>query len=334
MRVVAAIDKFRGTLTARQAARAVGDACFEAGHDAVEVPLADGGEGTLEALGGGNRVSEVTGPLGDPVRAAWQLRRDTAVIEMAAASGLALVGGPAHNDALAATTTGTGELIDAALDAGARRIVVGLGGSATTDGGLGAVSAIHAPARLKRVEFLIACDVDTVFVDAARVFGPQKGASPAQVTLLTRRLEQLVQRYRAQYGVDVSDLPGAGAAGGLAGGLAALGGRLVPGFELVADVVDLADHIAEADLVITGEGLLDDQSFHGKVVGGVVAMARRAGVRVAVVCGAIDDDIDRTQLEGLEVVSLVEHFGEERSWNEPHGCVEAATRHLLGLLSR
>jgi len=334
MRVVAAIDKFRGTLTARQAARAVGDACFEAGHDAVEVPLADGGEGTLEALGGGNRVSEVTGPLGDPVRAAWQLRRDTAVIEMAAASGLALVGGSAHNDALAATTTGTGELIDAALDAGVRRIVVGLGGSATTDGGLGAVSAIHAPARLKRVEFLIACDVDTAFVDAARVFGPQKGASPAQVTLLTRRLEQLVQRYRTQYGVDVSSLPGAGAAGGLAGGLAALGGRLVPGFELVADVVDLADHIAEADLVITGEGLLDDQSFHGKVVGGVVAMARRAGVRVAVVCGAIDDDIDRTQLEGLEVVSLVERFGEERSWNEPRGCVEAATRHLLGMLSR
>ena len=334
MRVVAAIDKFRGTLTARQAARAVGDACFEAGHDAVEVPLADGGEGTLEALGGGNRVSEVTGPLGDPVRASWQLRRDTAVIEMAAASGLALVGGPAHNDALAATTTGTGELIDAALDAGARRIVVGLGGSATTDGGLGAVSSIHAPARLKRVEFLIACDVDTAFVDAARVFGPQKGASPAQVTLLTRRLEQLAQRYRTQYGVDVSSLPGAGAAGGLAGGLAALGGRLVPGFELVADVVDLADHIAEADLVITGEGLLDDQSFHGKVVGGVVAMARRAGVRVPVVCGAVDDDIDRTQLEALEVVSLVEHFGEERSWNEPHNCVEAATRHLLSLLSR
>jgi len=334
MRVLAAVDKFRGTLTARQAARAVGDACFEAGHDAVEVPLADGGEGTLEALGGGNRVSEVTGPLGDPVRAAWQLRRDTAVIEMAAASGLALAGGPTHNDALAATTTGTGELIDAALDAGARRIVVGLGGSATTDGGLGAVSAIHAPARLKRVEFLIACDVDTAFVDAARVFGPQKGASPAQVTLLTRRLEQLVQRYRAQYGIDVSNLPGAGAAGGLAGGLAALGGRLVPGFELVADVVELADHIAGSDLVITGEGLLDDQSFHGKVVGGVVAMARRAGVRVAVVCGSVDDDIDRTQLEGLEVVSLVERFGEERSWNEPHGCVEAATRHLLGLLSR
>lgn len=326
MRVVAAIDKFRGTLTAAEAARAVGDACFESGHDATEIPLADGGEGTLEALGGGNRVTQVTGPLGDPVRAAWQLRRDTAIIEMAAASGLGLVGGADGNDALAATTTGTGELIDAALDAGARRIIVGLGGSATTDGGLGALGAIHAPARLRRVEFLIACDVDTAFVDAARVFAPQKGASPAQVSLLTRRLEQLVQRYRTLYGVDVSQLAGAGAAGGLAGGLAALGGRLVPGFDLIADVVGLADALDDADLVITGEGLLDDQSFHGKVVGGVVRMAREAGVPVVVVCGAVDPDMDTARVAGLDVISLVEQFGEERSLHEPRGCVEAAVR--------
>ncbi len=329
MRVLAAIDKFRGTLTAREAARALGDACFELGHDAVEVPLADGGEGTLEALGGGNRVTEVTGPLGDPVRAAWQLRRDTAIIEMATASGLALVGGPDHNDALAATTTGTGELIDAALDAGARRIIVGLGGSATTDGGLGALGAIHAPARLRRVDFLVACDVDTRFVDAARVFAPQKGATPAQVQLLTRRLEQLVQRYRSLYGFDVSTLPGAGAAGGLAGGLAALGGRLLPGFDLVADTVDLYEQLNDADLVITGEGHLDEQSFHGKVVGGVVRMAAEAGVPVAVVCGAVDPDLDPSLLEGLHVVSMVERFGEERSLREPRWCVEAAARELL-----
>lgn len=334
VRVLAAIDKFRGTLTAREAARAVGDACFELGYDTDELPLADGGEGTLEALGGGNRVTEVTGPLGDPVRAAWQLRRDTAIIEMAAASGLALVGGPDHNDAVAATTTGTGELIDAALDAGARRIIVGLGGSATTDGGLGALSAIHAPARLRRVEFLVACDVDTPFVEAARVFAPQKGATPAQVQLLTRRLEQLVQRYRSLYGFDVSTLAGAGAAGGLAGGLAALGGQLLPGFELVADAVDLAEHLERADLVVTGEGHLDEQSFHGKVVGGVVRMAVAAGVPVAVVCGSVDPDLDPSRLEGLHVVSLVERFGEERSLREPRGCIESAVRELLGSLSR
>jgi glycerate 2-kinase len=329
MRVVAAIDKFRGSMTAHDAARAIGDACFETGHDAVEIPLADGGEGTLEVLGGANRFTTVAGPLGDPVRAGWRMHRNTAIIEMAAASGLALIGGPDHNDPLAATTTGTGELIDDALDAGARRIIVGLGGSATTDGGLGALGAIHAPARLRRVELLVACDVDTLFVDAARVFGPQKGATGAQVAMLTRRLQQLVQRYRSLYGVDVSAVPGAGAAGGLAGGLAAVGGQLVPGFTLVAEVVDLGPQVEQADLVITGEGLLDEQSFHGKVVGGVVDMARATNVPVVIICGAVDDQLDPTMVEGCTVVSLVERFGEERSWSEPRTCVETVVRDLL-----
>jgi glycerate kinase len=329
VRVLAAVDKFRGTLTAREVARAIGDACFERGDDVTELPMADGGEGTLDALGGANRITAVTGPLGDVVSAGWQLRRDTAIIEMAAASGLALVGDAGGNDAMAATTTGTGELIDAALDAGARRIIVGLGGSATTDGGLGAIGAIHAPARLRRVELLVACDVDTPFLDAARVFAPQKGATPAQVAMLTRRLEQLGQRYRSLYGVDVTQLPGAGAAGGLAGGLAALGGQLVPGFELVADVVALGEHLERVDMVITGEGLLDDQSFHGKVVGGVVHAARQAGLPVAIICGDIDADFDVSVLGDCPVVSLVERFGPERAWTEPKHCVEAATRLLL-----
>lgn len=329
MRVVAALDKFRGSMTARDAARAIGNACFETGHDVVEIALADGGEGTLEVLGGANRFTTVTGPLGDPVRAGWRMHRNTAIIEMATASGLALVGGPDGNDPLAATTTGTGELIDDALDAGARQIIVGLGGSATTDGGLGALGAIHAPARLRRVELLVACDVDTLFVDAAGVFAPQKGATPAQVSLLTRRLEQLVQRYRSVYGVDVSALPGAGAAGGLAGGLAAVGGKLVPGFALVADVVELGAQVEQADLVITGEGLLDDQSFHGKVVGGVVDMARAAGIPVTIICGAVDHDFDLRLVQDCTVVSLVQRFGEERSWSEPRMCVEAVARELL-----
>src|SRR5690606_14170883 len=150
-------------------------------------------------------------------------------------------GHAAGNDPLAATSAGTGELIDAALRAGAKRIVVGLGGSATTDGGLGALQAIPAAARLRGVELLVACDVSTPFTRAAEVFGRRKGATPAQVNLLTGRLEQLAASYRAEYGVDVEAIPGSGAAGGLAGGLAALGGKLVGGFELVADELGLHD---------------------------------------------------------------------------------------------
>src|SRR4051812_35540630 len=160
--------------------------------------------------------------------------RGTAVIEMARASGLTLVGGPAKNDAMAASTIGTGELIDMALDAGAKKIIVCLGGSATTDGGYGALRAIHAPHRLRGVNLLIACDVRTKFVDAAEVFGPQKGATPAQVKLLTGRLQRLAQIYQEEYGVDVRDIEGTGAAGGIAGALVALGGGPVPGVHLGA----------------------------------------------------------------------------------------------------
>lgn len=273
MKVLAAVDKFRGTATAAQVATAIGHACWQLGHDCIERPLADGGEGTLEALGGANRTTLVTGPLGDPVNASWRLHRGTAIIEMACASGLMISGGKEKNDAVAASTTGTGEIIDAALDLGAKRIIVCLGGSATTDGGLGAVRAIQTPARLKGVEFVVACDVTTAFTDAAKVFGPQKGASNAQVQLLTTRLERLVQMYKQTYGVDVSLLPGAGAAGGLAGGLAALGAKLVPGFDLVAEEVLLDELLIGIDLVITGEGYMDSESFSGKVVGSMAELA-------------------------------------------------------------
>ena len=274
------MDKFRGTATAAEACAAVGHACWELGHDAAEVPMSDGGEGLLEVLGGPNRTSLVTGPLGGPVTAAWRIEHRTAVVEMAQASGLVLAGGAEGNDPLRASTVGTGELIDRALEQGARTIIVGLGGSATTDGGLGAIEALRSPARLRTVELEVGCDVRTRFVDAATVFGPQKGASPAQVSLLTARLEQLAQRYRDQFGVDVRELAGAGAAGGLAGALAALGGRLVPGFELVAEHVELEDRIATADTVVTGEGYLDAQSLEGKVVGGVCDLAAAADRRV------------------------------------------------------
>jgi glycerate kinase len=246
---------------------------------------------------------------------------------MARASGLVVAGGAEGNDPIAATTAGTGELIDRALDAGAKRIIVGLGGSATSDGGFGAVRSIAGIARLANVELLVACDVTTRFGDAAAVFGPQKGASPAQVRLLTNRLTRLAEMYAEEFGTDVTDIPGGGAAGGLGGALAAVGGRLVPGVELVADELDLFDHLDGADLVVTGEGRLDATSFDGKVVGGVLEIAAAEGIPVAAVVGDIADD---TEIDGLRsVASLVERFGHDRAVNEPKACVEAATRSLL-----
>ncbi len=330
MKVVAAVDKFRGTATAAEVAAAIGHACWESDVDCVEIPLADGGEGLLDVFGGPNRRTVVTGPLGDPVTADWRLDRRTAVIESARAAGLTLVGGPEGNDPIGATTTGVGELIDHAVGVGARRIVVGLGGSATTDGGFGAVRAIPAPTRLRGVELLVACDVETRFTDAARVFGPQKGATPAQVAFLSGRLDRLAQLYADEFGVDVRELPGAGAAGGLAGGLAALGGELVPGFDLVADEVDLEGHLRGADLVVTGEGYLDAQSFAGKVVGGVADLAGALGVEVLVVAG----DTDRDVRDRVPTVSLVERFGPDRAMREPQGCITEVVREHLAARHR
>lgn len=326
MKVLAAVDKFRGTATAAQVATAIGHACWQLGHDCVERPLADGGEGTLEALGGANRTTLVTGPLGQPVKAPWRFHRGTAIIEMACASGLLLAGGKQENDPVAATTTGTGELIDAALDLGAKRIVVCLGGSATTDGGLGAVKAIQTPARLKGVDFVVACDVTTRFTDAAKVFGPQKGATSAQVNFLTTRLEKLVLDYQQNYGFDVSQLSGAGAAGGLAGGLAALGAKLVPGFDLVAEEVELDELLEDVDVIITGEGYMDSESFAGKVVGSMAEIAHERKIKVAAICGEIHPDVR----EQIRCVSLVEKFGRDEAFARPLHCIEHAALEILG----
>jgi glycerate kinase len=332
MRVVVAPDKMRGTASARELAAAVGRAAAAAGWDCDEVPVADGGEGTLDVLGGPNRTTTVDGPLGEPVSAAWRLDGRTAVVEMAQASGLALTGGADDNDPIAASSVGTGELIAAAVDAGARRVLVGMGGSATTDGGLGALRALYPLHRLAGVELLVLCDVRTPFVDAAPVFAPQKGASTAQVELLRRRLDRLADVYLADHGVDVRTLEGAGAAGGLAGGLAVAGARLVSGFDAVADELDLHDLIEGADLVVTAEGFLDEQSFEGKVVGGVAEMAAAAGVPCLAVVGEVVADLappDGGLPEGLTVVSLVERFGEDRARGETVACVEAVVAEAL-----
>ena len=325
--VIAAFDKFRGTATAAEAAAAAGRAAAAAGWTCDEAPVADGGEGTLAVLGGGNRQTRVTGPLGQPVDAVWRLDGALAIIEMAAASGLLLAGGAENNDALNASTVGTGELIVAAIEAGARRIIVGVGGSATTDGGLGAIRAVGSKARLRGVDLTVACDVDTAFVGAATHFAAQKGATERQVALLERRLERLAETYAADYGVDVADLAGAGAAGGLAGGLAAIGGRLVPGFDVVADHIGLEDRMEDASLVIAGEGYLDAQSFRGKAVGGVVELAGHAGVDALVVVG--DAEAGVTVPAGIPVATLVDAVGRDRAMADTAGAIEGVVRDYL-----
>ena len=332
-KVVAAFDKFRGTATAEGLCAAVGDAAWEHGWSAALTPLADGGEGTLTVLSRGGamfRTATVTGPLGDPVVAQWLLRGSTAYIEMALASGLTLAGGRQGNDPLDASTIGTGQLISEAATAGAKRIVVTVGGSATTDGGLGALKAMEPLARFRGIEFVVACDVETTFVDAARVFGPQKGASPAQVDLLTRRLERLADDYLALRGIDIRDLPGGGAAGGLAGGLASIGATITSGFGLIAEEVGLFDAIEGATLIITGEGYCDEESFDGKVVGGVCALAAEYNVPVLVFAGDIEPGLVVPAAfmgAGVELISLTQQFGPDRSLADPIGCI----RELLNI---
>lgn len=330
MHILVAPDKFKGTASAAEAADALALGLRAEGHRVVCRPLADGGDGTLDVLGGANRTTTVTGPLGDPVEAGWRLVGRSAVVEMARASGLSLVGGASGNDAVAASTYGTGELIATAAEAGARQILVAVGGSATTDGGLGALRAMAPLHRYRAVTIDVACDVRLGFVDAATVFAAQKGATDPQVRLLERRLERLVQVYRDEYGVDVAELEGAGAAGGLAGGLACAGARLQPGFELVADHLGLDELVEAADLVVTGEGFLDDESFDGKVVGGVVEMATSFGVPVVAVVGEAFDRAARR----VATVSLVEHHGRERATTETAACLTASAQLVLAAARR
>ena len=345
MRVVVAPDVWRGSSGALDVAGVVGRVAVDAGWECVELPVTDGGEGTLEVFGGPNRTTQVTGPLGDPVDAGWRLNGRTAIVEMARASGLDLVGGPEGNDPVAASTVGTGELLSKALELGARRLLVGLGGSATTDGGLGALRALYPLQRLRGLDLIVMCDVRTSFVDAAEVFAPQKGASAAQVELLRRRLQRLAEVYLEDHGVDVLTMVGAGAAGGLAGGLAAAGGTLMGGFDAIADEMGLPDAVEDADLVITAESFLDEQSFDGKVVGGVAELAAALGVPcLAIVGEAVElkaedmvSDVETGAAgaispearRGLRVVSLVERFGRERAEGAPVACIEEIAAEAL-----
>lgn len=329
MRIVIAPDSFKGSLTAAQAAGAMGRGVQAAlpGAEVVRLPMADGGEGTLDALvaatGGQVLTAAVTGPLGEPLSARWGLLGDgrTGVIEMAAASGLLLVP-PERRDPTATTTYGTGELIRHALNQGVERLVVGIGGSATNDGGAGMVMALGGQLlgrdgrplgfggaallgldridlsgldpRLARVELLVACDVDNPLTGprgASAVYGPQKGATPEMVPLLDRALSRLAAVMARDLGRDVAGLPGAGAAGGLGAGLMGfLGAGLAPGVEVVMEAVRFDELLTGADLVLTGEGRTDGQTLAGKVPLGVARRAARRKVPVVVLSGGVTPD--------------------------------------------
>lgn len=344
MKIVIAPDSFKESLSAPEVSAAIarGWASVLPEAELVQKPMADGGEGTVDAVlaatGGERREAWVRGPLGEPVSAHWGwLGEGRAIIEMAAASGLHRV--PRElRDATRTSTFGTGELIRHALDAGATRIILGLGGSATNDGGAGLLAALGlrlldaqgdplpdgggALARLARIDasgldprlpsvtFEVAADVDNPLCGpkgASHVFGPQKGASPEQVRSLDAALHRFARIVADHLGEDHSLHPGAGAAGGL--GFAArafLGAGFRPGIELVAELARLAESMADADLVITGEGRLDAQSLHGKTPVGVARLARAAGVPVIAIAGSLGEGYQRLREAGIQAAfSLV-----------------------------
>ncbi len=338
LKVVLAPDSFKESLSsvevARAMARGVRRACPDAQIDSV--PMADGGEGTVEALvsatGGVYCRRMVHDPLGREVQASFALlgKGQWAVIEMAEASGLGLLK-PKERNPLLTSTRGTGELILAALEAGVQRIIVGIGGSATVDGGTGmaralgvrfldgagnelpegggslgkleTIDASELDKRVKDVRIEVASDVNNPLVGqrgASRIFGPQKGATPAMVEQLEAGLARLAEKMAEQLGQDIKGVPGAGAAGGLGAGLVGfLAGRLRSGVELVIEAVGLADRLAGAQLCITGEGKLDSQTAHGKTVAGVGRLARRLKVPAVALAGQIGPGAQQVLSEGI-----------------------------------
>ncbi len=344
MKIVIAPDSFKESLSALEVAQAVQAGFSQVFPQAIYVlvPVADGGEGTVDAMvaatGGRREIVTATGPLGTPVEAFYGLTGDgaTAVIEMAAASGLMLVPAAQRNPLLT-TSRGTGELIRAALDAGARRFILGIGGSATNDGGAGMVQALGARlldargedigpgggalAALERVDVSaldprlaecrieVACDVDNPLTGprgASAVFGPQKGATAEMVQTLDANLARFAHIVERDLGVAVDAVPGAGAAGGMgAAMLAFFGATLKPGIEIVTAAVDLDTHVRDADLVITGEGRIDFQTVHGKTPIGVARVARRHGKPVIGIAGSLGANVGVVHEHGIDAVFSV-----------------------------
>ncbi len=332
-RIVIAPDKFRSSATAAQLRSVISGVVAELGFEPVPVPISDGGEGLLEVFGGVVHHSTVTGPIGDPVLAEWRMRvgpdgRATAIIEMARASGLALITGESSNDPMRASTLGTGELVKRAVDCGATTIIVGCGGSASTDGGAGALEILDAIFPRDDITLKVACDVTTTFLEAPSVFGPQKGATPVEVRLLRARLEGLAELYRSRYGVEVNTVARSGAAGGLAGGLYAIGAELYSGIDLVADELQLDELIRSSALVITGEGRFDATSLAGKAVGALLDRTRSV-TRLLIVTGEASIALDARRDPHATLIDLAERFGMQRSYAATLECVESVVREAL-----
>ena len=298
-KIVIACDSYKGCLSSSDVANAAAHGVAEVYPDCevVKLAVADGGEGTVEALvdtlGGHLEWAEVSDPLGRPVKAAYGVAGDLAIIESAAACGLTLLTKEERNP-LVTSTKGLGELIMAAIDKGCRKFLIGLGGSATNDGGMGMIRAEGFLEKTKGMKFTVACDVDTPYIGehgASRVFGPQKGASEQDVEILEERLGGYALTILKETGVDVRDMAGAGAAGGLGGAFRAyLGAELKRGVDLVLDQIDFDSKVKGADLVITGEGCSDYQTLKGKTASGVLERAKRQGIPVALVSGAVRDE--------------------------------------------
>lgn len=300
--MLVAPDSFKGTFTASEVAEAIGSGLRDGGRPVDLCPAADGGEGTLAALvaamDGTVHTVEASDPLGRTIEAQFAVSGATAIVETAAASGLGLVAA-AERDAIEASTFGTGELLVAAAAAGADTILLGVGGSATTDGGAGAIRAVERGGGLEGVRLVVLCDVRTTFADAARVFGPQKGADPDEVRKLTARLNAQARRLPRDPRGEVMT----GAAGGLSGGLwAAFGAELVSGAAFVLDAVGFDARMRAARAVITGEGKLDEQSLVGKVVSEVATRSRQAGVPCHAVVGTRELDAMGARVLDLERV--------------------------------
>jgi glycerate kinase len=306
-------------MSAAEVAAAVARGLCRAGVEAEECPVADGGEGTIEilreALGGELRNAASHDPLGRPLEASWLwlAQEQTAIVEMAQASGLALISA-GERDAERASSAGTGELILAACDAGARRTILAIGGTATSDGGTGALEAIEQGGGIGAMELELACDVLIGFESAAEVFGPQKGASPEQVTRLTARLHEIA----AGLPRDPRGLPMTGAGGGLAGALWALhGARLRGGAQFVLEALGFDSRLAAASAVVIGEGCLDGQSRHGKITGTILDRAERAGIPVHAIVGGLGGDSapsDWGELASLQIAGSpaeLERAGED-----------------------
>lgn len=364
-RILIAPDKFKGSLSASEVAETLRDALLarRADLEVVTVPVADGGDGTLEAAvaAGYERVPvTATGPTGEPVGTAYARRGDVALVEMADVSGLSRLPG-GRLSAVTATSRGAGELVAAAIDAGCRRIVVGIGGSACTDGGAGMVQALGGRLRdrhgldltygggalsglvdvdlsglhpgLREVEVVVACDVDNPLTGphgAAAVYGPQKGASAADVVALDLALAHWADVVAAATGVDLRESPGAGAAGGIGfAALSLLGARLSPGIDLVLELVGFHDLVRGADLVVVGEGSLDEQTLHGKAVAGVASVAHVAGARVVAVCGRRTLDDVQLQAAGIDAAYALVDVEPD-----PAVCMADAARLLERLVER